>query len=270
MEVNLLKEITDRIKEHAYLVQLYNWGESLLHKNIIEVLEYCNRYDLNTEISSNLNLRDADEILEAIVKYRLKRLIISFDGISQEDYERYRVGGDFNLMLRNIRKLKEYKNAYKSKYPRISLQYLKNKFTKGQVEVIRQKHREWGADDYYVCDMTTIFKDHDPEKARYWFEQDEIDRRRYLDIDVAMHRKRCYFLYTTMIIDHDGSISPCCFTTDPDDDFAVWDSQKSIFEMYNSEKFIEARKMFNEKKAILGLTCSNCSVFITYCNRAEK
>lgn len=264
MEIDLFKEIIYKIKDHACLIQLYKWGESLLHKNFIEILEYCNKFDLNTEISSNLSLMGVDDRLEAMIKYRLKRLVVSFDGINQEDYERYRVGGDFESVLKNIKKIREYKELYKSEYPRISLQYLRNKFTKEQVEVIKEKHREWGADDYYVCDMTTIFKDRDTEKNRSWFEKDEIERRRFLDVDTSMHGKRCYFLYTTMIIEQDGTLPPCCFTTDPDDDFGVWDGKKSLAEMFNSEKFIKARQIFNERKPLPGFTCSNCSVFITY------
>lgn len=270
MEMALFREIIDKIKDHAYLVQLYNWGESLLHRDIIEIFEYCGRFDLNTEISSNLSLSDVDDRLDAMVKHRLKRLIVSFDGVNQEDYERYRFGGDFESVLRNIGKIREYKKFYKSEYPRISLQYLRNKFTKGQVEVIKEKHREWGADDYYVCDMTTIFKDRDMEKNRRWFEGDEIERRRFLDIDTAMHGKRCCFLYTTMVIEQDGTIPPCCFATDPNDDFGVWDGKKSLSEMFNSEKFIKARQAFNERRPLPGLTCSNCSVFITYCSGLNR
>lgn len=267
MDIILFKQIIDKIKDYACLVQLYNWGESLLHKDIIEILEYCDRYDLNTEISSNLSLTDIDDKLESLVKYRLKHLIVSFDGIDQKDYERYRIGGNFELVLKNIKKIRELKNAYNTEYPRISLQYLRNKFTTNQADVIKENHRKWGADDYYVSDMTTVFKDRNMERNKEWFDQDEIKKRKYLDIDVSMHGIRCYFLYTTMVIDHDGTIPPCCFTTNPGDDFGLWDNNKSISGMYNSENYIKARRMFKEKHADSSLVCNNCTAFITFANK---
>lgn len=267
MEYELFTQIIEKIKNHAEVVQLYNWGESLLHPDFERILRYCQEYRLNTEISSNLSLEDIDRHLEAMVRYGLRRLIVSFDGVTQEDYSRYRRNGDLSRVLDNIAKLKELKEKYRSSYPAISLQFLRNKYTCDQLRILEEKYREWGADDFYVCDMTTIFKDRDLESARQWFDDEEIARRRYLDVDVSMHGKPCYFLYTTMIIEQDGSIPSCCFATDPRDDYAVWDNDKSILEMYNSPRFVQARRMFRDKCRDSSSTCDDCSVFTTCMER---
>lgn len=264
MDWNLFVEIVEKIKDKAELVQLYKWGESLLHPRIIDILEYCNRYDLNTEISSNLSLENIDDKLEAMVKHRLKHLIVSFDGVNQENYSRYRQGGNIDWVIQNIKKIQEFKQKYKSKFPKISLQFLRNKYTKAQIKTLEENYKQWGADDYYVCDMTTIFKDRDIESAKKWLDDEDIERRKYLDIDVGMHGKYCYFLYTTMIIEQDGSIPPCCFSTNKEDDYSKWDNSKTINEMFNSEKFIKARELFKTKKIDSKLTCNDCTVFITY------
>lgn len=263
MEFGLFRQIIEKIRPYAQLVQLYKWGESLLHPRIIDMLAVCDSYDLNTEISSNLSVENCDDVLEALVRYRLRHLIVSFDGVTQEDYSRYRVGGKLNLVLDNIRKIKEFKIRYHSEYPVISLQFLRNKFTEDQVNVIEDNYRQWGADKYYVCDMTTVFKDRDLDTARHWFSDQEIAQRRYLDIDVSMHGKPCHFLYNTMIIEQDGSIPSCCFATDPKDDFGRWDNSKSILEMYNSDRFIQARTMFREKRHCRASACDDCCVFTT-------
>ena len=267
MEFELFRQIIEKISPYAQQVQLYKWGESLLHPRIIDMLKLCDTYDLNTEISSNLSMENCDHVFEALVRFRLRHLIVSFDGVTQEDYSRYRVGGVLDVVLSNIRKIKELKERYNSKYPVISLQFLRNKFTGNQVKVIEDNFLQWGADNYYVCDMTTVFKDHDLDTARKWFSDQEIEQRRYLDIDVSMHGKPCYFLYNTMIIEQDGSIPSCCFATDPKDDFEQWDNTKSILEMYNSDRIIQARRMFKEKTHCNSSTCDDCSVFITYLGR---
>ena len=264
MDFDLFRDIIEKVKEYACTVQLYKWGESLLHKNFIEILKYCNRYDLNTEISSNFSLKHIEDKLEAMVKYRLKHLIVSFDGVTAEDYRRYRIGGDFHLVCDNIIKLRDIKRHYRSSLPKVSLQFLRNKFTQSQVEVLHKEYKRLGADSYYVCDMTMPFKDHDIEKAKLWFSEDEILRRKYLDIDVSMHGKVCYFLYTTMIIEQDGSIPPCCFSTQPAADYGRWESNKTIGDMYNSARFVEARGIFREKTRASGSTCDDCTVLRTY------
>lgn len=264
MEFNLFRQIIDKIRPYAQQVQLYKWGESLLHPQIVDMLELCDSFDLNTEISSNLNIENSDRVLEALVRFRLRHLIVSFDGVTQEDYARYRVGGNLSLVLDNLRKIKEYKIRYNSEYPVISLQFLRNKFTGDQVHVIEENYRRWGADRYYVCDMTTVFKDRDLNTARQWFTDQEIAQRKFLDIDVSMHEKQCDFLFTTMIIEQDGSIPSCCFATDPKDDFGRWDNSRSILEMFNSDRFVQARRMFREKRHSNTSTCDDCCVFTTY------
>lgn len=264
MDWDLFVEVVEKIKDIAVQVQLYKWGESLLHPKIIDILEYCNRYDLNTEISSNLSLKDIDDKLEAMVKYRLKHLIVSFDGLTQDVYEKYRVGGDPELVKANIKKLHDLKLKYNSKYPKISLQFLRNKYTKEQISSLENSYKELGADEYYVCDMTTIFKDRSYASAIEWLEEEDINRRKYCDIDLSMQGSLCYFLYKVMIIEQDGSIPPCCFSTNKSDDYSKWDNSKSIKEMYNSEKFRISREMFKDLKLNKQSTCHNCTMMLTY------
>jgi len=267
MDYDLFCKIIDKVKFFSPRIQLYKWGESLLHPRIADMFEYCNMYDLCTELSSNLSLRNIDDKLEAMVKYRLRHLIVSFDGITQEDYSRYRVGGDLNTVIRNMQYIQEMKRKYNSPYPKISLQFLKNKFTKNQIQIIEKKYLQWGADDYFVDDMTVIFKDRNKEYFQDWFEDKDINERRFLDVGPDMLGKICPFLYNIMTIEQDGSIPACCFCTDPKDDYSRFDDSKSIQQMFNSEKFISARKMFKKKKNLENCTCSDCSLFLAWCNR---
>lgn len=267
MNYELFTQIIEKIKDFKGLVQLYKWGESLLHKDLVKILEHCNKYDLNTEISSNLSLYNIDEKLEAMVKFRLKHLIISFDGINQEDYSRYRIGGDFNLVLSNLKKLSDSKKKYNSNYPIVSLQYLRSKYTTNQVDVIDKNYRTWGADRYYACDMTTIFKDRDNNKALQWFSEEEIAKRKYLDVNFSMLGEVCPFLYNFMIVEQDGSMPPCCWATDPVDDFFQWDNSMTIKQMYTTIKFKKARRCFEKRVLVKSLPCWNCSILISYLDK---
>jgi len=269
MEFDLFKCIIDKIVPYAKLVQLYKWGEPFLHKDIDAILEYCNRFDLNTEISSNLSV-DKDAVLESIVKHRLKTLIVSFDGTDQESYSRYRHGGSFDLVLSNIKKIFELKKRYNSPYPKITLQYLRNKFTTNEVSIIKRLHKKWGADDYVVYDMTMPFRDRNVRNALEWFTQEEIDCRRYLDIDLCWQAKYCSFIKDYMVIEQDGSIPSCCYATDPEDNFGFWDDSRSIGELFTSRRRAEAIKMFETRQKVPGNPCSDCAIFETWADPSKK
>lgn len=269
MDWELFVQIIEKIKDTAEVVQLYKWGESLLHPRIIDMFKYCSQYDLFTELSSNLSLENIDDKLEAMVKYRLKHLIVSFDGVTQEDYSRYRRGGTLETVINNIKKIKEFKEKYNSEYPKISLQFLKNKFTKNQIEILEENYKNWGADEYYTDDMTTIFKDKNKDILTEWFDEDEIKTRKCFDIPSFMHEKICPFLYEIMVVEQDGSIPACCFATSPKDDYSKWDNSKTIQEMFNSKSFVEARKMFKNKKQNINLTCNDCYTFTSYCAKEK-
>ena len=53
-------------------------------------------------------------MLEALVKYRVRAVRCSIDGASPETYRVYRVRGDFDLVIGNIRRVNHYKRQYQS------------------------------------------------------------------------------------------------------------------------------------------------------------
>jgi len=264
MEFGLFKQIIDKTSPYAIYVQLYNWGEPLLHSEITRMLSYCAEHDLNTEISSNLSLADIDDILEALVVHRLKHLVVSFDGVDQDDYARYRVNGQFDLVLENLAALRRFKEKHRSDCPRVTLQYLRTRFTTDQPEAIRRNLGLYGADDLIVEDLGMPFQDYDAELAREWLKEEEISRRRYLDVGVSMHARGCPFLYSTMVIEQDGSIPPCCYSTSPEDDFGRWNNDLTLQQMFNAEGYQAGRKLFRSGVAGAGSVCSRCSAFQLY------
>lgn len=261
MDIKLFHDIIRKIAPYASSVLLYNWGESLLHPYFEEVLELSHYNNLRTSISSNLSLSDIDNKLKAMVKYELNHLIVSFDGTDQEDYSRYRQGGNYEIVKRNISKITEYKKKYNSIYPIITLQYLVTKHTSKQINYIKNNYKTIGADRYEFYPITSVWGDNKGALLKDWITEDEYKKRSYFDIDFGFLGKRCDFIYSTMIIEQDGSIAPCCYTTNPMDDFTHWDDSKPITQMFNSEKFLEARKLFSDNNYLNdNIACNRCSM----------
>ena len=83
---------------HVAHVELSNWGEIFLNKELIDIMKYAFKHNISLSApGANLNNVD-EEVLEALVKYRFRAITCSIDGASQKIYSIYRVKGIFNKL----------------------------------------------------------------------------------------------------------------------------------------------------------------------------
>ena len=69
---------------------------------IQEFVDHAHRNRIATIIISYLNEPPSPEMAESIIKLGPDVLIVSLDGLTQEIYETYRVGGRLDRVLDNI------------------------------------------------------------------------------------------------------------------------------------------------------------------------
>ncbi len=75
-------------------VELGNYGEVFLNKDLPKILQYAYQKDVKTCIDEGANLNNAsNEALEALVKYQTTQVRCAVDGVTQETYQIYRAGG---------------------------------------------------------------------------------------------------------------------------------------------------------------------------------
>ncbi|AUJ51062.1 radical SAM protein [Brachyspira hyodysenteriae] len=100
-----MEKLLDTIEE----VTLFGWGEPTMHPNFIEILEYLNNFPVRKYFVTN-GMR-LDKIKNALFDYQVDIMAISLDGAKAETNDRIRFGGNFNLIVKNIRDIvKERKN----------------------------------------------------------------------------------------------------------------------------------------------------------------
>ncbi|HNS00786.1 MAG TPA: radical SAM protein [Anaerolineae bacterium] len=106
-------------------IGLSNWGEVLLNPQLVEILAYAHAHNVRINLANGVNLNTAsDEALEALVKYGVQEITVSIDGASQETYQQYRVRGNFDTVIGNVRKINAYKQQYGSQAPRLNWQFV--------------------------------------------------------------------------------------------------------------------------------------------------
>ena len=94
MEMDLYRKVIDEVDGYAEpvrskAIELFHFGESLLHPLIDEMVGYASRKGLNFVLSVN-GPQLSPQLTERILDNRPSRLIVSLDGHDQESYQAIR------------------------------------------------------------------------------------------------------------------------------------------------------------------------------------
>src|SRR5262249_34425499 len=102
-----------------------NYGEVFLNPQLVQILEYAHSKGVAISLANGVNFNNAkDAVIEALVKFEVRSITCSIDGASQETYEKYRVRGNFETVMRNIKRLNEFKRIYVTKWPVLTWQFV--------------------------------------------------------------------------------------------------------------------------------------------------
>jgi len=83
LKLELFKKIMDECGPYLWEVNLYNWGEPLLNKELFEMVKYSKIFKVRVSISTNLNHFN-DSICSDLVLSGVDEVVVSLDGTSQE------------------------------------------------------------------------------------------------------------------------------------------------------------------------------------------
>jgi MoaA/NifB/PqqE/SkfB family radical SAM enzyme len=109
------KKVVDVFSKWAQTIQLFSWGEPILNKSFVEMVRYASQtpHQIRSVTTVNLNATN-DEQIKGLLTSNLDSLHVSIDGVTQEVYEKYRVGGNLDTVFDNLKKLLAGKKLYKS------------------------------------------------------------------------------------------------------------------------------------------------------------
>ena len=239
MDFEWYTRLLDELGPYLFFLNLYNWGEPLLHKQFPDMVAYAKRWDIRVIASSNLSLPVEREYLERVVGSGLDKLKVGMEGTTQEEYARYRVRGDFDLVTKNMRSIQEIKRELGVRTPKIQIGFHVFEHNQGSVDEARRLHREWGADG---ISFAASFVSQQAE--RLGVHASTIDRfNLYRPEGLKTSREPCSWLWGAIVANPGGSISPCCGVVDRRSDFEADARAKSIFGgVWNNAMYRRARK----------------------------
>ncbi len=259
MSLEMYKAFIDQIAPYTYWIDLYNRGEPVLHPDLVEMIAYAHKHGIGTKISSNFHKVD-DAYIEQLVRSGLDYLVIPLDGATQETYSTYRVGGDVEVVLQNLRAVVAWKRRLKSKTPYITIRTLIMRRNEHELEEIKRLAHEMGVDNLMFTPMIVNIK---REDADQWLPTNPLHS--FYDYEKRTNRfavrKACAELWMRGTLNWDGGIFPCCFADNEEEALGKLETTDFLM-LWNSKPYQASRAVFrtppSDADYQIATVCTSC------------
>jgi radical SAM protein with 4Fe4S-binding SPASM domain len=265
LKLDKYKKVIDVFGKWAQSMNLFFWGEPLLNKSFTEMIRYASQspHQIRSTTSVNLNAV-TDKQIEGLLTSNLGTLHVFIDGVTQEVYEKYRVGGNLETVLNNLKKLIAAKKLYNSS-TKVQWDFIVMKHNEHQIEEAKKMASDFGVPIQIYAVGIHLKKDTDvplnelmdtygewlPDDPRYQtYTEDRKSRKRTM--------KFCKSPWLETMINWNGDVFPCsCVHTEEKDRMGNIFEQ-DFAEIWNGEKYVAARKELLDQPNDLETICHTC------------
>ncbi|MBN2000406.1 radical SAM protein, partial [candidate division KSB1 bacterium] len=170
MNFEIYRRFVDQVADKTIYMTLYHQGEPYLLKDFNRFVRYAKDKGMYVNTSTNAHFFEKKSARE-VVDSGLDSMIISLDGVTQDSYSRYRVGGSLETVLNGIRRLVDAKKQHNSKTPYLFLQFLVMKHNESEIPAVKKLAKELGVDRLLIktIQVMTVEEAHEwlPEEKKY-------------------------------------------------------------------------------------------------------
>jgi len=245
-------------------IEISNWGEIFLNPELKDIVKYSRARNVNLHAHSGSNLNTiSEDMLEALVKYRLQNLTVSLDGASDETYSMYRIGGNFNKVIENIKKINHYKHKYDSDFPQLTWQFVIFGHNEHEIPAAKKMAKDLGMS--FSPSLNAQFWDppFSPVKNKDFIIKETglefATREEFEEKYKINYHNTCPQLWMTPQINWNGDLLGCCWN--------MFSDYGNVFTSGLTE-CLKSKKYISSKKTLLGLEkpkedipCFKCSCF---------
>lgn len=253
----LFENIVLQLKGHLHSLTFYFQGEPYLNPDFLKMVSFANTHDIYTITSTNAHYLTEENARQTILS-KLDKLIISVDGITQEVYEQYRIGGQLNKVMEGTREILKQKKVLKSKTPHVVWQFVVFKPNEHQVAAVKKLAKEMGVDELKI--KTAQIYDFEsgndliPETEQY---------SRYKKSQSGKYEiknkllNQCWRMWQGCVITWDGKVVPCCF--DKDAKYKLGNLESQNFKtVWHSDAYNQFRRSVLKSRSQIDI-CTNCT-----------
>jgi radical SAM protein with 4Fe4S-binding SPASM domain len=221
-------------------VYLHFQGEPFLNKLTPQFANELKKDGFEVGIFTNGQAFNDENIAE-LAKAENDLIRFSVDGASEETYQQNRVGGRFDQVYENMKKVAF---AHRGKKTRIEWQFLVLKNNEHEVEIAKNM-----AEEIRVHFFTKGYRESVPELIA-----------ENLDYRAKYHKKPCKDIYHQIGIYWNGDVVPCCYDVDGSEIMGNL-NENDLLSIWNSEKYCAFRERidnFLRSSDNEPLICRNC------------
>ena len=250
------KVIDEQEKTLAYLI-LYFQGEPFLNPEFLDFVRYASSKQIYTATSTNAHYLN-NENAKATVQSGLDRLIISIDGLTQETYEQYRIGGNLEKVIEGTKNVVSWKKKLASKTPHIIFQFLAVRPNEHEVPELYKLADELGVDQVAV--KTAQLYDYENGNDLMPTNEHLSRYKKQSNGTYALKSKlmnHCWKMWHSSVLTWDGRVVPCCF--DKDADHPMGTVQDNSFDsIWSSTEYRQFRSALLKGRSEIDI-CKNCT-----------
>lgn len=257
LQEGLFEQVIDQVKGHLSWLHLYFQGEPFLNPRFLTMVRYADSQGVFTSTSTNAHYLTEQSVAE-VLDSGLKQLIVSMDGITQEIYQQYRVGGNLEKVQQGLQLLIAARKKAGKQFPRIVLQYLVTGQNEQQIPALKSWAKSLQVDELQLK-TTQIY---DFENGSDLIPKD-LGYSRYIPAGNGKWKlkkqieNKCWRMWQGAVVTWDGKVVPCCF--DKDASYVMGELKtQPMSAIWNSLPYFNFRKQLLADRTQIEI-CRNCT-----------
>ena len=199
MDIEYYRRVIEECKGKSSSVSLYYLGDPLSNRNLTTYVKIARTAGMNVDISTNFSFLINDAQMMELATCGITHFTVCVDGFTGEVYSKMRVGGNIDLVKRNLAALCTYKNNLKITDLTIEVQHLEFAHNRHESSMVIDYCEKIGVDHIsIITGQLTNYTDYN------------FDSMKISSIKQKGLLPKCFWPYVAMIIKYDGNAFPCC------------------------------------------------------------
>lgn len=269
LDLESVRQIMLPLKGILEEVSLYGQrGEPFLNKELEDIVKFL-KNELNAYVSTSTNGSILNEKrAEKVIDSGLDKIIYAIDGLSQESYEEYRVGGNLAHVLENLKLLSDQKKKKGAKHPKIIFQLIPMASNEHEIVSVKEFALAHGADRVRIRHSKGV--NLDPNfKVRKYADYSAMLEREKRDGPAEQDWFKCPFGLESLYVDPNGDCYTCCYGEGVPELMLGNAFKKPILEIWNeSEVLWKIRESFANQKGFHSYCKAVCTNRL--CNNKQR
>lgn len=243
-------------------IELSNYGEIFMNPDLVQIMYEAKDRGIKLFSMNGSNFNTvSDEQMHALVETGFRGITLSIDGASQETYSKYRIRGNFDTVIENVRKLQKLKKDAGTEYPKLRWNFILMEHNELEIGKAKAMAEELGIPIRFKYNWDKTYK---PVHRDYIMKETGLTELTEAEYKSA-HKldpfdSLCKEIFLTPQINWDGRMLGCCTRR-----YATFDV--NVFEVgleaaMKSPRYMQAKEclltVHPDKEKYGSCTCYEC------------